>query len=173
MKNLLAACVLSLFAPMAFAQTCAAPGGPATGANTPFTMSGTTCGADTTSFGTSYCSGGTTTPGAPAAVVQVNVGATNSFHIAVSTATPAFNPALFLVGPGSCGGGTACVDQNDANGAGAGEVLPSNGSANFPALAAGTYYLVVTSTTSSSDCGTYTANVSATLPVELKNFSID
>lgn len=172
MKSLLAACAISLFAPVAFAQTCAVPGGPANGANTPFTTTGTTCGADTTSFGSSYCNGGIVAPGAPAAVVAVDVGATNSFNLSMTTSTATYNPAIFLIGPGSCGSTTACIDQNDANGAGAGESLPSTGT-NLPLLAAGRYYVVMTSTTSAADCGTYSLTVNPTLPVELKNFSID
>ena len=172
MKKLLTACIISLFAPVAFAQTCAAPGGPATGANTPYTTTGTTCGADTTSFGTSYCAGGIVTPGAPAAVVQVNLGATNGFNVSMTTSTATFNPAIFLVGPTTCGSTAACVDSNDANGAGMGEVLPSAGT-NIAQQPAGTYYVVISSTTSASDCGAYSLTVNPVLPVELKTFSID
>lgn len=172
MKNLLAACVIALFSPVAFAQTCVAPGGPANGANTPYTTTGTTCGADTTSFGSSYCNGGIVAPGAPAAVVAVDVGATNSFNLSMTTSTATYDPAIFLIGPGSCGSTSACIDQNDANGPGAGESLPSAG-ANIPTIAAGRYYVVMTSTASASNCGAYSLTVNATLPVELKNFSID
>ena len=173
MKNLLAACVISLFAPVAFAQTCAQPAGPVSGADAlPRTVTGTTCGADTTSFGTSYCTGGVVTPGAPASVVQLTLGAENHFTATVSTTTASFNPALFLVGPGTCGSAAGCPDLNDAGGPGANESLPSSGTetAQQPA---GTYYLVISSTTSAADCGEYSLSVTETLPVALKSFSID
>ena len=173
MKNLLAAGVIALFAtPAAFAQTCAAPGGPANGGNAPYNTSGTTCGGDTTSFGTSYCTGGIVTPGAPAAVVAVDLGTTNHFTVNMTTTTATYNPAIFLVGPNGCGSTTACPDQNDANGAGQGETLPSQGT-EIPQQAAGRYYVVITSTTSAADCGTYALTVNPTLPVALQNFSID
>jgi hypothetical protein len=64
------------------------------------------------------------------------------------------------------------VDQNDANGSGAGESLPSTGT-TFPQLTQGRYYVVMTSTASATNCGAYSLTVNATLPVSLTTFSID
>ena len=170
-KLLVAALAASFFSPLAFAQTCAAPAGPANGSNVPLMVQGTTCGADATSFGTSYCQGGIVAPGAPAAVVAIDVGPVNHLAITVATTTTTFNPALFLIGPNSCGSTTACIDENDANPAGGSERLPSSG-VEIPQQPAGRYYLAITSMVSATDCGTFSATFDG-FPVELQSFSID
>jgi hypothetical protein len=169
MKNILAI-ALCLATPVAFAQTCAAPGGPATGANTPFTASGNTCsGADAT-FGSSICSGQTITSGTPVAIYAVQVGATNAFSFSVADTAP-FDSALALIGPGACANSTGCVDSNDANGAGGGERLPQTG--NFAQQSAGTYYAAIFSfNTGTAACGAYTLTVNPTLPVQLQSFTV-
>lgn len=171
MKNLLAACAISLFAPVAFAQTCAAPGGPV--ATAPTTVSGNTCTAGTAdaTFGGSICSGQTITSGTPVAIYAVTLGATNGFFMA-NTDTAPFDSALALIGPGACANSTGCVDSNDNNAAGGGERLPQAG--NFPQQTAGTYYAAVFSfNTGAAACGAYSLTINPTLPVELKSFAID
>lgn len=172
MKKLIAV-ALCIATPAAFAQTCGAPGGPATGANTPFTVSGNTCtaGQADTGFGGSICSGQNITSGTPVAIYAVTVGATNGFNFSVTDTAP-FDSALALIGPGSCANSTGCVDSNDANAAGGGERLPAAG--NFPQQSQGTYYAAVFSfNAGTAACGAYTLTINPTLPVELKNFSID
>jgi len=174
MKKLLIAVALSSFTSFAFAQTCTSPVGPATGANVPQTYNVDTCTAgDAASFGSSMC-GGQTITNAPVAIVQVVAGTPNAFTVNVTTSTATFDPAVYLIGPGACGPATSCADSNDAAGPGAAESLPSAG----PALTVtpGTYYLAVGTTNSGAGittCGSVAIQVNPTLPVELKNFSID
>ncbi|MEP6605876.1 MAG: hypothetical protein ABJA60_07130 [Nitrosospira sp.] len=175
MKKVLIASLLAVCAPAAFAQTCTAPAGPANSGNVPFTTPAIdTCTAgDSTSFGSSIC-GGQVMQNQPVAIVQVDAGATNAFTVNVATTTAGFDPAVYLIGPGACGPATACADSNDANGPGATESLPSVGATLT--VAAGTYYLAVGTTNSGPGivgCGSVTITVNPTLPVELKNFSID
>lgn len=167
MKNVLAI-ALCLATPAAFAQTCAAPGGPVT---QPTTVTGNTCtGADAT-FGGSICSSQAITSGTPVAIYALTVGATNAFSIAVTDTAP-FDSALALIGPGACSNATSCVDSNDANAAGGGETLPQTGS--FAQQAAGTYYAAVFSfNAGAAACGAFSMTVNPTLPVQLTNFSID
>lgn len=169
MKKVIAAVALCLATPAAFAQTCAAPGGPVSSA--PTSVSGNTCTSGDATFGASICAGQSITSGTPVAIYAVQVGASNGFFLNVTDTAP-FDSALALIGPGSCANSTGCVDSNDNNAAGAGERLPQVG--NFPEQAAGTYYAAVFSfNTSTAACGAYSLTINPTLPVELKNFSID
>lgn len=173
MKKVLAI-ALCFATPVAFAQTCATPGGPANGGNAPFVASGNTCtsGQADLTFGGSICSGQNITSGTPVAIYQVTVGATNAFHLSVTDTAP-FDSALALIGPGACSSATGCVDSNDANAAGGGENLPDGGG-NFATQGAGTYYAAVFSFNAGANaCGAYTLTIHPTLPVELKSFSID
>ena len=168
MKKILAI-ALSLATPIAFAQTCAAPGGPITAGGT--TVTGNTCGTDN-GFGGGICTGSQVfDPSTTVAIYAVQVGATNSFHITVEDTAP-YNAAIALLGPAACGFAAPCVAANDANAAGGGETLPEGGG-NFPTLAAGTYYAAVFSTESgSAGCGQFSMTVHPVLPVQLQSFTV-
>lgn len=164
MKSLavIAAAGLAFAAPSLMAQTCASPS--ATIATAPFDGSGGTC-ASTREFD-QVCGGGMPIQG-PTNVWQVEVGPGNDFDATVTPTTPAYNPAIFFIGPG-CGAAASCAEMDDANGAGAPETISMAG------LAPGTYYIVVTSMEAGAEgCGDYTLHVTETLPVELQSFSID
>ena len=108
----------------------------------------------------------------PEDVYRITVGATNSLNISVVVAGSAGDLALFLVG-GTCGSGAGCIaPSNDTIGPGAGpEVIPVQTN-----IAAGTYFIYVDSyyaVGNAASCGTYTLNVTGSLPVTITNFSID
>ncbi|MBN8480730.1 MAG: hypothetical protein J0L88_03970 [Xanthomonadales bacterium] len=147
-------------APSAFAQTCAAPGGPINAAGS-FNATCTT--ADEFN---SICAGSVTAVGT-SAVYRVNVGNPNSFAVTV-TPSGAYDHAIFLIGPNSCAQTTPCVADNDAAGAGAPEsiTIPAN-------IPSGTYYLVIDSTAAAVGCVPSTIAVTGTVPVSLKNFSVE
>ena len=170
MKKILAI-ALSLATPVAFAQTCAAPGGPITAGGT--TVTGNTCGTDN-GFGGGICTGSQGfDPATTVAIYAVQVGATNNFHITVQDTAP-YNAAIALINPGACGPLAPCYAQgNDANAAGGGETLPDGGG-NFPAnIPAGTYYAAVFSFDSApAGCGAFSMTVHPVLPVQLQSFTV-
>lgn len=149
-------------APMAFAQTCGAPGGPVTTSPSSFNS---TCTA-TDEFN-SICAGSVTAIGT-SAVYAVQVGAVNSFQITVTPSAGTYDHAIFLIGPGSCAQTAPCVADADNAGPGAAEVLSP--AANIPA---GTYYLVIDSTAAATGCVPSTVSFTGTLPVTLQNFSVE
>lgn len=151
-----------LAAPMAFGQTCAAPGGPVTVSPSNFQSTCTAtdefnsiCGGSVTSIGTS-------------AVYRVQVGAVNNFDITVTPSVATYDHAIFLIGPGTCLQTTPCVADADNAGAGAAETIspPDN-------TPAGTYYLVIDSTAAATGCVPSTVAFAGTLPVSLQNFSVE
>jgi hypothetical protein len=158
----IAATVAMFAAPMAFAQTCGAPGGPVTTSPSSFQS---TCTA-TDEFN-SICAGSITAIGT-SAVYAVQVGAVNNFTITVTPSVNTYDHAIFLIGPGSCAQTTPCVADADNAGPGAAEVLTP--AAN---IAAGTYYLVIDSTASAVGCVPSTVDFTGTLPVTLQNFSVE
>jgi hypothetical protein len=80
--------------------------------------------------------------------------------------TPAWNAALVLV-QSACNGNSTCPRNADAGGPGASESLDVTG------LTDGSYFLVVTSTTSDTTCGSYgVAVVGGNLPVTLQSFDV-
>jgi hypothetical protein len=170
MKKLaIAALLFGVAAGPAFAQSCGTPGGPAS--ITPFNASGDTCaGGATDEFG-AVCGGGIIS-GGPSDVYRVNVGTPNNFTIVV-TPSGGYDAAIYLVGPGTCAQTTGCPAGGDADNAGnngAETIGPLSG------LAVGTYFLVVDSTNlgaAAPACGPYTVAITSTLPVGLKNFSVD
>lgn len=89
----------------------------------------------------------------------------NATQILLTNNTPAWNAALVLV-QGACNGNSTCARNADASGPGANEAM------DVSALAVGTYFLVVTSTTSDTSCGAYGLSINGT-PVELQSFEID
>jgi hypothetical protein len=135
----------------------------------PFSDAGDTCGATNTV--TNY--GGTCTlPFSYAGedeVYRMVVGAGNNVDFS-ATLGPAGDLALFLVT--TCGNGATCVaNSQDAIGPGAGpETIAAT------SYAPNTYFLYVDSyydAGTTGSCGTYTLNVTGTLPVELLNFNAD
>ena len=148
-------------APSVFAQTCAAPGGPITAAGN---FNATCTAADEFN---SICAGSVTAVGT-SAVYQVNVGNPNSFSVTVTPSAGTYDHAIFMIGPNSCAQTTPCVADNDAAGPGAAEsiTIPAN-------IPSGTYYLVVDSTAAAVGCVPSTIAVTGTVPVSLKNFSIE
>jgi hypothetical protein len=142
----------------------------------PFSSPGDTCGGTNTI--TNYggpCDdpkGGLPFPyPGPEDVFAITVGASQSLNISASLTGSAGDLALFLLG--TCGSGPTCIAHSqDAIGPGAGpETIPP-----FSGQPAGTYYIYIDSyyaVGSAGACGTYTLNVSGTLPVELESFQIN
>jgi len=157
----LTALAFALAAPAAFAQTCAAPGGPINAAGplaatcTAVDEFNSICGGSVTAVGTS-------------AVYQVNVGTPNNFTIAVTPTVATYDHAIFLIGPGSCLQTTPCVADADDAGPGATETISSG--VNIPV---GTYYLVIDSTASAAGCVPSNIVVTGTVPVSLQGFSVE
>jgi hypothetical protein len=168
----LAVLVLALLvSPAAFAaqevDTCAAP--PFLVTSLPYTDTGTTCGATNDITNYSCASLPFPYPG-PDVIYSFAMGAGNSVAFSASLTGSTGDLALFMIS--TCGNGATCiVTSQDAIGAGAGpEAIPAQ---NY---ATGTRYLYIDSYYASpagTSCGTYTLNVTGTLPVELLNFSVD
>lgn len=152
-------------APAAFAQTCASPGGPVSVSPSSFQS---TCNA-TDEFD-SICGGSVSAIGT-SAVYQVNVGSPNNFSITVTPSVGTYDHAIFLIGP-TCAQTANCFADADNAGPGAAEVLTIP-NALTPTLPAGTYFLVIDSTSSAVGCVPSTVSVTGTLPVALKNFSVE
>lgn len=167
MKKLCAVVFAALVSPVAFAQTCGAPGGPLTVAGTPIT--GDSCGGSN-EF-SQICGGGLTAGGA-SRTYQVQVGAGNSFTVTLTPTNASYDAAVFLVGPNACGATAPCAPGGDADNAGPGAAE----SIVLSGLAAGTYYIVVSSTNLSDpggSCGPFSLNITGTLPVEVQSFSVE
>lgn len=140
----------------------------------PFSQAGNTCG------GTNNISnyGGDCAvnlpfpyPG-PEDVWAITVGAGNALNIEAGN-IGAGDLALFFLG--TCGTGASCIanSQDAVGGGSAPEVIDPTFIANQPA---GTYFIYVDSYYAGSAapaCGSYTLNVTGTLPVSLEAFSID
>ena len=151
-------------APAAFAQTCAAPGAPSPITAAPINFNSACTAAD--EFG-SICSGSVIATGT-SAVYSLQVGAANNFTITVTPSTGTYDHAIFLIGPNSCAQTTPCVADADNAGPGAAESLdPAD---NLPA---GTYYLVIDSTSGPTGCVPSAVSVTANLPVSLQDFSVE
>lgn len=154
-----------LAATSAAAQTCASPT-PVAGS-----QSGNTCaaptGTGTNSIGT-FCGATTSTEN------EIVYGPIpGNFPVAFANVTnvqPGFNVALVLLQASDV---ATCLAANNcavtpADSAGAG----GNESLSFSGVPAGTYYLVVTGSSGSGSCGSFTLAV-MNVPVTLQQFSID
>ncbi|UXI67685.1 hypothetical protein [Tahibacter amnicola] len=84
--------------------------------------------------------------------------------ITLTTTTPTWDPAILYM-TGSCGGGVTCTDVAASNGAGANETMAAP-------TAAGTYYVVITSSPGTGGCGQYTIDFGR-VPVTLQAFSVE
>ncbi|MEO8669866.1 MAG: hypothetical protein ABI411_01050 [Tahibacter sp.] len=144
-------------------------------ATLPFSDAGTTCGSTNSVSNYNAAAACSATlnfpyPGEDLAY-RITVGASQSLNISATLAGSAGDLALFLIG--TCGSGPSCLKTSqDAIGVGTGpETIPT-----VTGLAAGTYYVYVDSyydAGTAGSCGTYTLNVTGTLPVALQSYGID
>lgn len=144
----------------------------ATIASLPFSDPGTTC--DNTNTITNYggvC--GTDLPfpyGGENAIYQVSLAAGNNVAFSLNFAGSLGDLALFLLT--TCGTGSSCI-AHSADTIGAGAMPEDIAAASY---AAGTYFLYIDSyydAGTTGSCGTYTLNVTGTLPVELTSFDVE
>lgn len=161
------------------------------GHNSPFTTGGVSCpGTSVPSLpfsqaGNNCTSGATNTisnyggpcavslpfpyPG-PEDIFQIVLGAGNSVGFSLALGGSTGDLAIFLIG--TCGDGTSCVaNSQDAIGPGVGPELIA--AATYPA---GDYYLYIDSyyaVGQGGNCGTYTLDITGTLPVELLEFQVN
>lgn len=169
-KSLLALCMVLGMAGSAAAQTCASPLAYDTPTSGP-TASGDTCTQGSAVLG-DICGAFFENP-SPDVLFRFNINPAgpNGFtatNIALTTSSGGFNPILAVMGPGgNCDANAACPRTGSLNGAGAGETVSVAG------LAAGSYFLLVSGDGTTTNCGQYTITANGTLPVQLKNFSID
>lgn len=137
----------------------------------PFSDSGTTCdGTNTvTNYNSTACLANLNFPyPGPDTVYSVTLGAGNNVAFSADLTGSPGDLALFLLS--TCGTGSSCIDTSqDAIGAGAG---PEDIAA--ASYTPGTYFLYVDSYYASggASCGTYTLNVTGTVPVELESFEV-
>ncbi len=159
-----AVCVSFVATGLAFGQACTANGTPIT---TPVSaVAHNNCNNGLTQL--KMCTNGDTLNGAGIDIYQVTVGAGNNFSVTVSSS--AFTPNIALTSTTVCGSNSPCKFDVVAPQAAA----PFSATGNASALAAGNYFLFVADTGADAPgCGTYNLTVTAQLPVELKNFSVD
>lgn len=163
MKKTMISLAVLLAAPAAFAQTC----GSAIPFNTPAsgpTASGTTCGAaDPVAL---YC-GAQDSVNKPEIIYSVNLAAAGpgrtATSITITGAGAGFTPTIFLY-TAACATGDGCVQTGEAG-------FPMD----LTTVGAGTYTLAVSASPvdAANACGTYTITANGTLPVQLKNFSVE
>jgi hypothetical protein len=140
-------------------------------------VTGNTCGKNPT-LG-SICTGGNVTNGAGTSVVQLDLAGTPNFGLRVVSATSGFNPELAFTS-GACSSLSGCTVDDTNNG----QTVPAPGAGsgysdnNFdgpnPQPGAGTGFVFITDlNTEAPGCGDYTLTVVGTLPVKLKDFSVN
>lgn len=122
-----------------------------------------TCG-DTTSIGN-----------AKDFIYSVSLGATNSATFTVTSpgaagANTGFNPYVALMSGAACNSLDSCNTGGAENQGNSGAGVAVGPSGNAPA---GTYFLVITDAGAAANCGPFNLVVTGTLPVELKNFSVE
>ena len=158
----------------ALAQTCAAPtniaSAPASGTDN--TCSSPT-GTGTNAIGT-YCGAIASAENEIIYSVTLGSGATGSFN--VTNVQAGFNPAIVLFN-GTCangGSGAGATVCNPVDAAGASNGTNPSGNETMPlsGQTAGNYFIAVTGSPTSGTCGSYSWNVTATLPVKLQKFSV-
>jgi hypothetical protein len=154
--------------PNAGGDTCASP--PTVVASLPFADSSTTCPAanDISSY-TGTCTLPFPYPGEDV-IYQINTAAGNSVAFSMSLTGSTGDLALFVLN--TCGTGSSCVsNSSDLIGPGVGpEVIAAQAYQSSPVfLYIDSYY----GTADPAGCGTYTLNVSGTLPAELIDLTVD
>lgn len=139
----------------------------------PYTDSGNTCNGTNT---ISTYGGTCTLPfsyGGEDLIYEITLGSGNNVTFSADLTGSTGDLALFLIS--ACGDGTSClVNSQDAIGVGAGPELID--AAAYAPATPGTYYLYVDSyydAGTSGSCGTYTLDVTGTIPVELVTFSAE
>ena len=168
MKKLLGVAIAAtgclMLAQVASAQLCTGSSGTISGATG--TVSGNSCQAGGTTLAQA-CTNGDTLNGAGVAIYQVDVGATNSYTISVTSA--AFVPWLGYIGS-PCSSATTCRD--DVTIAAPGTISTAlHTQADTPG---GTYYLIVGDVSvDSPGCGAFSVVWGANLPVQLQDFSVE
>lgn len=136
----------------------------------PFTQAGNTCGGTNTINAYACPSLPTPYPG-PEDVYAITIGASQTLNISADLAGSTGDLAIFVLG--TCGDGNSCfITSQDAIGPGTGPELvdPITG------RPAGTIYVYLDSyygAGNPANCGSYTLNVTGTLPVELESFQIN
>jgi hypothetical protein len=182
MKKPLIALSLMLLCSSSFAvePTCAAPGAIGT---TPFNATGSTCASGSNL--TALCLGGQAVFG-PQAVYSMVVGANSTLTVSVTGTTP-YDTALYVEGPTATPTQAACESSLACDAFGSTDATLAGGTETITpasAPAAGTYYVIISSTNAatgdantppapSAGCGAYALAVTGTLPVKLNGFSVD
>lgn len=159
-KTMIAVAAQMLLVGGAYAQTCTPAAGQLT--ESQLNVSVNTC--SSTNQLLSACNGLDAIGASPDTIYSVQLGATATGGIAA--APTGYDLKLALL-QGTCSAGSTCIRDADAGGAGAAETF------NVVGLAAGTYYVLLTSFGGSPDCGQTNITITPTLPVALQNFSID
>lgn len=137
----------------------------------PFTQAGNTCGGTNTVNTYSGCPALAFPYPGPEDVYAITYGASQNLTITADLAGSTGDLAIFVLA--TCGSGDSCfTNSQDAIGPGVGpeEVPPISG------RPAGTFYVYIDSyygVGNPAGCGSYTLNVTGTLPVELESFQIN
>lgn len=151
----------ALFSLPAIAQTCGGPAAWQPDATGTPTVTGTTCGGDTTAA--QYCAGNLDAPG-PAYVIQSTFAATRTFT-AISLTGGAGYDAVMYMSPSAAGCGTnaGCTATGDP-----GAPIPSGD------VPDGSFFLIVTAATfdAAGSCGTFTFTADGSFPVTLQDFTV-
>lgn len=149
----------TLFSLSATAQTCAAPGAWQPDASGSPTVSGTTCGGDTTAPG--YCAGNLDAPG-PAYVIQSNFAASRTFTTLSLTGGAGYDAVMYV--ESTCGTNGACTATGDSTGG----TIPSTD------IPDGTFFIVISAATFDAPgaCGTFTITSNGSFPVMLQDFTV-
>jgi hypothetical protein len=161
LKNaLIAVAAQLLLAGGAYAQTCTPSAGTLID-SPPSNVTVNTC--SSTDQLASLCNASTPIGNAPDTIfaVQIGAGATGSI-----TVTPGTYDAYVALLSGTCTGGSTCARETD-NPGNVAETVSASG------LAAGSYFLLITSFAASGNCGSTGVVVTPTLPVTLQNFSVN
>ncbi|HSX61186.1 MAG TPA: hypothetical protein VLF18_13375 [Tahibacter sp.] len=145
----------------AYAQTCSPNAGTLID-SPPSTITVDTCASSNQLL--SACNGLDAIGASPDTIYSVQIGATATGGIA---ATPTGYDLKLALLQGACAAGSTCIRDADNGGAGQAENFSVAG------LAAGTYFVLLTSFGGSPDCGSTNIVVTPTLPVTLQNFSVN
>lgn len=152
----------ALFSMSASAQTCAGPTAWQPDAGGLPTISGDTCGQDTTAAG--YCAGNFDAPG-PAYVIQSTFDASRTFtNINLDGGAAGFDPVVYMSAvAGGCGTNAACGPTGDSTV----DVLTGD-------VPDGDWFIVVTaaSINGAGACGAFTLASNGTFPVSLQEFTV-
>jgi len=159
-KTLVAVAAQLLLAGGAYAQTCTPAAGTLSDATGSINVN--TC--TSTNQLSTACNGLDAIGTSPDTIYQVQIGAGATGGIGI---TPTGYDAKLALLTGSCSAGSTCIRDADAGGIGAPENFSVSG------LAAGTYWVLITSFGGSPDCGATGVAVTPTLPVTLQNFSVN